>query len=85
MRFREQWQLVPDAELKCRRAKSFSELLTALAEEQSYEIEFEDKTYQVEVQLLENADRYIHVGVAVDDGSMPASFHLLSSSFICHK
>jgi hypothetical protein len=58
---------------------------TALAEEQNYEIKFEGNTYQVEVQLLENADRYIHVGVAVDDGSIPASFRPLSSSFVCNK
>ncbi len=27
----------------------------------------------VEVQLLENTQKYLHVGVDVDDGSMPAS------------
>ena len=82
---REQWRLVLEAEVKRWRARSCAELVTALAEEQSYEIKFEDNTYQVEVQLLEKTDRYIHVGLAVDDGSMPASFRPLSSSFICNK
>jgi hypothetical protein len=85
MRSEEQWRSVLDAELKRWKAKSCAELVTALAEEQSYEIKFEGNTYQVEVQLLENTDRYIHVAVAVDDGSIPASFRPLSSSFVCNK
>ena len=48
-------------------------------------VEFEGKKYQVEVQLLENTDKYVHVSVAVDDGSIPASFRPLSSSFIREK
>jgi len=39
----------------------------------------------VEVQLLENTGTYVHVGVSVDDGSLPASLHPLSSSFIRKK
>jgi hypothetical protein len=50
-----------------------------------YQVEFEGKTYQVEVNLLENTASYIHPGISVDDGSLPASFKPVSLSFISHK
>jgi len=48
-------------------------------------VEFESKRYQVEVQLLENTENYLHVMVAVDDGGLPASILPLTHSFICQK
>ena len=45
---------------------------------QTYEIEVGSKMFQVEVELLENTDEYIHVMVAVDDGSLPASISPLT-------
>ena len=65
--------------------KSCINLIAELSDVQSYEVEFEGKKYQVEVQLLENTDRYVHVGLSVDDGSIPASFCPLSESFIRQK
>jgi hypothetical protein len=56
-----------------------------LAEEQAYAVEFEGKAYQLEVQLLEDTDKYLHVGISVDDGSIPVSFRPLSESFIREK
>jgi hypothetical protein len=56
-----------------------------LSDPQAYQVEFQGKQYTIEVQLLENTDKYVHVGVDVDDGSIPASFHPLSSSFIRDK
>ena len=41
--------------------------------------------YQVEVEILENTEKYVHVLVAVDDGSLPAGLLPLSSSFIREK
>lgn len=61
------------------------QLISALSDEQVYEIEFESKKYQVEVQLLENTDSYVHVGIAIDDGHCSRALHPLSSSFICEK
>jgi hypothetical protein len=37
------------------------------------------------VALLEDTDKYIHVSVAVNDGSLPASIKPLTSSFIRYK
>jgi hypothetical protein len=37
------------------------------------------------VQLLENTEQYLHVMVAVDDGSLPASISPLTHSFIRQK
>jgi hypothetical protein len=81
----QQWRLPLDAEVKKWSAKSCEELIAELPDVQSYELEFEGKRYQVEVQLLENTERYVHVIVTVDDGRTPASFHPLSSSFIREK
>ena len=66
-------------------AKSCADLVRELSDPQAYKVEFQGKEYTIEVQLLENTDKYVHVGVDVDDGSIPASFHPLSSSFIREK
>jgi hypothetical protein len=60
---------VLDVEFKRWSAMSCADLLSRLsAEEQTYEVEFESRNYQVEVKMLENTHSYIHVAVAVDDG-----------------
>lgn len=45
----------------------------------------DSKTYQVEVDLLEDAEAYFHVSVAVDDGTLPAAIIPASRSFIVKK
>jgi len=82
---REQCRPVLEAEVKRWSAKSHEQLVTELSEVRAYEVVFNSGNYQVEVQLLENTDRYVHVLVSVDDGSIRASFRPLSSSFICEK
>jgi hypothetical protein len=82
---REQWRPVLDAESKRWSAKSYEQLIVELAEEQAYEVQFGGKSYQVEVTVLENTEKYLHVAIAVDDGSIPASIRPLTSSFICKK
>ncbi len=64
---------------------SCEQLISELTDGQAYEIEFESKKYQVEVELLENTEKYVHVMVAVDDGSLPASIFPLTSGFIRDK
>lgn len=85
MKHREEWRPVLEAEMKRWSAMSCDQLISALSDEQVYEIEFEPREYQVEVQLLENTDSYVHVGIAVDDGHFLRAIHPLSSSFICKK
>lgn len=85
MKRREQWRPVLDAELKRWSAKSCEQLLAELPEVQAYEIEFENKVYQVEVEILENTEKYVHVLVAVDDGSLLASLSPLNETFIREK
>src|SRR5258708_6379571 len=82
---RERQRPVLDAEVKRWSAKSYERLTSELAEEQVYEVEVNGNKYQVEVELLENTEKHLHVAVTVDDGSIPASFHPLSSSFIREK
>jgi hypothetical protein len=81
----EQWRPVLERELKRWNVKSCEQLLAELVEVRTYETEFESNKYQVEVEILENTEKYVHVTVAVDDGSLPASMRPLSASFICEK
>jgi hypothetical protein len=63
----------------------FEQLVSELGHLLAYEVEIDSKKYQVEVELLENADRYIQVMVAVDDGSLPTSMAPLTHTFIRQK
>ncbi len=82
---REEWRPILDAELERWKAMSYEELATELEEEQVYEVERNGKKYQVEVKLLEDTDKYLHVVVSVDDGSLPASLSPLGASFVREK
>ena len=82
---REKWRKVLDSEVQRWSAMPFEQLVSELGDQQVYEVEVDSKKYQVEVELLENTDRYVHVMVAVDDGSLPASLAPLTHSFICHR
>jgi hypothetical protein len=80
---RQQWRRVLDLEASRWSSKSSAELIAALREPQTYEIEFEAQKFQVEVQIIENTDRFIHVLLSVDDGSLPASIIPATTTFIC--
>jgi len=82
---REEWRKVLDSEVQRWSAMSCEQLVSELRDLQAYEVEFESKKYQVEVELLENTGKYLHVAVAVDDGSLPASISPLTHSFIRQK
>jgi hypothetical protein len=82
---RERWRRVLDRELQRWSAMTPERLASAPDEERVYEVELDSKTYQVEVEILENTEDYLHVLVAVDDGSLPASMAPEAQSFICQK
>jgi hypothetical protein len=82
---REEWRKVLDSEVQRWSSLSYLQLASELRGLQAYEVEFDSKKYQVEVQLLENTEQYLHVMVAVDDGSLPASIVPLTHSFIRQK
>jgi hypothetical protein len=83
---REEWQNVLDSEVKRWSAMSSAQLVSELCDgHQAYQMEFESKQYNVEVELLENTEQYLNVVVAVDDGSLPASIRPLCHSWICPK
>ncbi len=81
----QEWQRVLDAELQRWSTLSCEQLISELRELQAYEVELDSKTYQVEVELLENTESYLHVMIAVDDGSLPASLSPLTRTFIRKK
>ncbi|HVU45896.1 MAG TPA: hypothetical protein VHD85_07220 [Terracidiphilus sp.] len=64
---------------------SSEQLLQKLNEQQDYEVVLESKRYQVEVEILENTDEYIHVVISVDDGTLSASIFPATTSIICQK
>jgi hypothetical protein len=80
-----EWQKVLDSEVQRWSALSCEQLVTQLHDLQAYEVELASKMYQVEVELLENTETYLHIMVAVDDGSLPASLSPLTETFILEK
>jgi hypothetical protein len=82
---RERWRRVLAIELERWSAMTPEQLASASDEERVYEVELDSKTYQVEVEILENTEDYLHVMVAVDDGTLPASMAPETQSFICNK
>ena len=82
---REEWRKVLASEIERWSGKSFEQLISELRELQAYEVELDGREYQVEVEILENTADYLHVAVAVDDGSLPASIVPVTDSFICQK
>ena len=56
-----------------------------MQDDRAYAVEWESRKYQVEVELLENTEKHIHVAVSVDDGTLPASIRPLFTSFIRNK
>ena len=78
-----QWSKVLDLEVQRWSAMPYEELLSALQHLHTYEIETASKKYQVEVDILEQTDQYLHVMVTVDDGSLPVSILPSCRTFIC--
>ena len=68
MGIRDEWLKVLDSEVQRWSAMPFDQLESALRNLQAYTIELDSKKYQVEVEILEDTDKYIHVMVADDDG-----------------
>jgi hypothetical protein len=81
----EGWKRILEVELRKWSEMSFVQIMSRLPDSECYEVEVLAKRYQVEVALLENRERYINVGISVDDGSIPASLWPVSSSFIRNK
>jgi hypothetical protein len=82
---REEWRKVLDSEVRRWSSMGCEQLTSELHYLQAYEVDLDSKKYQVEVELLEDTDKYVHVMVAVDDGSLPASISPLTQTFICSK
>jgi hypothetical protein len=82
---RDEWRKVLDTETERWSEKSCEQLIAELHEDQCYTVEVESKKYQVEVEILENTKEYLHVIVAVDDGSLPWSICPVSQTFIRQK
>ena len=82
MKRRERWHKVLQSEVARWSSKSCDQLRAELKDSKEYEVEFESVIHQVEVELLENTAAYVHVSVAVDDGTLPASICPASTSFI---
>jgi hypothetical protein len=82
---RDEWKQVLQGELSRWTSLSCDDVLAELRTRNVYDVVAESKQYQVEVELLENTSEYLHVVISVDDGSLPASIHPESQSFLCRK
>ena len=82
---RQRWRQVLNAEVQRLSAMPYQELIAALDGVEVYEVERDGDKYQVEVSILENTERYLHVSVSVDDGSLPASIVPASRNFTRDK
>jgi len=71
------------AEVDAQALKSYDEFMQ-LDEEIVHEKGRGDNWYQVEVQVLEKTEEYVHVSVSVDDGGWRAFFPL-TRSFLIYK
>lgn len=78
---RQRWKQVLDDEVQRWSAMPYQDLISALRETEVYEVERDDGKYQVEISILEDTERYLHVAVTVDDGSLPASIVPASRTF----
>jgi hypothetical protein len=82
---RDEWRRVLEAEVAKWAAKSCAELIAELADDLVYEVEVDSKKYQVEVEILENNDRFVQIVVAVDDGVLPWAIAPAARSIVCNK
>jgi hypothetical protein len=85
MGWRSDWQTVLDAETARWSAMTCEQLTSELADVRCYQVEVGSRRCQVEVELLENTESYLHVIVAVDDGVLPRSISPLTQTFIRQK
>ena len=85
MNRRQIWRHILEREMQRWSMVSCDQLVSDLSEIKTYEVEYESKRYQVEVEMLENTPAYVHVLVGVDDGSLPASIRPETDTFICQK
>ena len=79
------WREVLDAEIRHWSALPYDQLMARLSNGYVYEVKHDSRTYQVEIEVLENTENYVHVVLSVDDGSLPASIWPATDSFICIK
>jgi hypothetical protein len=81
MNRREEWRKVLDQEVRRWSAMPYDDLIAGLRDHHAYEIEVDSNKYQVAVDVIEITEKYLHVAVAVDDGTLHV--RPLSNSFFC--
>ena len=74
-----------EAEVRKWSSKTSDEVIAELREPNCYEVSFGTKKYQCEVQLLQNADAYLRIGIAIDDGTLMGSLDPFGGSFDIKK
>ena len=74
-----------EAEVKKWTTKNSDEVIAELKEPTCYEVSFGTMKYQCEVRLLENADAYVRIGIAIDDGTLMGSLQPFGGAFDVQK
>jgi len=82
MNRRQEWQKILETEMQSWSALPYAQLIARLRTQTVYKVEQGSRTYQVEIDVLENTTEYVHVAISVDDGSIPCSFFPVIDNFI---
>jgi hypothetical protein len=82
---RKKWREVLEREVAFWSEKTYEQLVAELPSTKAYQVRVDSVEYNVEVELIENTESYIHVTVGVDDGRLPSAVFPVSDSFILKK
>jgi hypothetical protein len=74
-----------EAEIKEWSAKSCDELLAELSGGSCYPATFGTKTFQCEVQIVENTDAFLRLAILIDDGTEWGALKPFGGDFIVQK
>ena len=82
---RKKWREVLEGEVAIWSNKTYQQVIAELPSTKAYQVTVDSVEYQVEVDLLENTESYIHVAVDVHDGRLPSAISPVSATFILKK
>ncbi len=82
---KEKLQGLLDAEVDQLSRWSYARLIEELSDILAYQRGSGPDYHQFEVQMIECEPNYVHISVAVDDGSLLKSISPISRSFIVHR
>jgi hypothetical protein len=78
------WREALDAEMRQWSALPYDQLIARLNNADVYEVKHDSRTYQVEIEVLENTEKYVHV-VLSPFGRRQIALYVQSQVWISHS